>query len=418
MADMVDRLAKLIIVSLLIALLNSNAVLAISDAQKQVLNNNSLFFNVDTGGGGTGSGCSDSSLVGGDNYEKAYNFMVGKGLPGQAAAGVLGNWTYESHVDPTAQQKAGAWQNMDPKVYESAVGIVQWDGPRRVAIINAAKAAGFSLSDLENGAPGLLAFELNYFLNELTTTYPGTYAELQKETNAGQAAKDFLIGYENSLAATNPVFYKEAQRMAAAEQLYAKYGSGGGGGAGSDCIIGRGTDCTNVSGDAKILCEAEKYQGIYYDMGGGHQGYTAFIAGCPDPSNPPNNVPYGGPNGGSPSPCATDCSGLVNVAVDEAFNLDYGWYVSNSTGEMIGAGNQYWKPIPISQAQAGDIVTTNAGGGTPGDGHVEIVVKVQGNSVSTFGSHSPGKQTGQVNSSASYWTSGAWHWTGPGSSGS
>lgn len=166
---------------------------------------------------------------------------------------------------------------------------------------------------------------------------------------------------------------------------------------------------TTASGNMAILCEAEKYSGIYYKLGGGH-GYSAFRQACPEnaissaaSSSTPNN----------PGPCATDCSGLVSVAVDAVFNKSYAWTVLG-TGRMSLDGSNpdpNWKSIPIAQASAGDIVTTHIP-----DAHVEIVDHVSGSTVYTFGSHSPGKRTGAINASSSYWVDGAWRWVGAGGS--
>jgi hypothetical protein len=183
---------------------------------------------------------------------------------------------------------------------------------------------------------------------------------------------------------------------------------------------GGGTpDCTNAVGDAKILCAAEAYSGIYYEYGGAHvEGYEAFAGNCPDPSNPIDNKPHGGPiNGdpgldsGNPGPCGLDCSSLVSVAVDSAFGLDYMWAVLN--GVMVGDGSGSWKSIDISQATPGDIVTI-AGN----DPHVEIVMSVDAanNTVQTFGAHETGQVIGPAGPfSFSTWSGGAWEWTGQGS---
>jgi hypothetical protein len=104
-------------------------------------------------------------------------------------------------------------------------------------------------------------------------------------------------------------------------------------------------------------------------------------------------------------PCATDCSGLVSMSVDQAFNLTYDWTVA---GTMNGAGSNYWQPIPITSVQAGDIVTTSE--------HVEIVdhYDASTHTLYTFGSHYTGTQTGPVSAGLGYYT-GAYEWTGPGS---
>ncbi|MGH7234158.1 MAG: hypothetical protein ACREF7_01800, partial [Candidatus Saccharimonadales bacterium] len=116
------------------------------------------------------------------------------------------------------------------------------------------------------------------------------------------------------------------------------------------------TSCTSssgtVTGDAAILCAAETYNGIYYSWGGGHQGYTEFRASCPLSSV---SAAASSSTATDPGPCATDCSGLVSIAVNQAFNSTaYSWVV-NGEGVMEGSGAQYWQSIPIAQAQAGDI---------------------------------------------------------------
>lgn len=168
----------------------------------------------------------------------------------------------------------------------------------------------------------------------------------------------------------------------------------GAGGCSSNCSSGS-------AGNAAILCEAQKYKDIYYQLGGGHQAYSTFRQACPEEAIA---AAAASSSAADPGPCATDCSGLVSVAVDAAFGQNYVWTV---TGPMVGDGAEYWQSIPIAQAQAGDIVTTSE--------HVEIVERVSGSAIYTFGSHHTGTQTGEVNTSLDYW-SAAYRWTGPGSS--
>jgi len=174
------------------------------------------------------------------------------------------------------------------------------------------------------------------------------------------------------------------------------------GGSGGSCAAAGGA----TTGDAAILCEAQKYDGIYYKFGGGHSAYTTFRQGCPVASV---SGAAAASTAGSPGPCATDCSGLVTVAVNAAFGQKYAWTSSNSDGRMIGAGAESWRSITISQAQPGDIVTRSATGA-----HVEIVDHVDGSKIYTFGSHRTGTKTGLITTPLTYW-SAAWHWTGSGS---
>ena len=115
-----------------------------------------------------------------------------------------------------------------------------------------------------------------------------------------------------------------------------------------------------------------------------------------------NNDPGG--YSGNPSPCATDCSGLVGIAVDAAFNQNSNiWGVSN----FFTSGD--WESIPLSQIAPGDIVTQ-------GTDHVEIVYNYNPTSgvLETFGSHETGTKTGVVDSTLSSWTN-AFRYIGSGS---
>lgn len=175
------------------------------------------------------------------------------------------------------------------------------------------------------------------------------------------------------------------------------------------------SDCGSASGDGAILACAQPYAGIYYEWGGGHDylikkgGITAFEHACPDPSNPPNNRATGGPvidggQSGNPSPCATDCSGLVSIAVDLAFQQNFNWDVAS-----LQSDTKDWKKISINSIQGGDVVTI-------GSEHVEIVDHYDSTSkvLYTFGSHSTGTKTGEAQSSLSLWTGGAYRYIGPG----
>jgi len=79
----------------------------------------------------TGDTVSDIAITGGDNEEKAWNYLTGKGLTSEQAAGVMGNITVESHFDPRASN-AGNY-----------IGIAQWSANSRwPALVRWAKDKG------------------------------------------------------------------------------------------------------------------------------------------------------------------------------------------------------------------------------------------------------------------------------------
>lgn len=208
-----------------------------------------------------------------------------------------------------------------------------------------------------------------------------------------------------------------------AQQLIAKYydstaavplpvsfnGIGTGSPGSISAACGGSVQCASgATGTAAILCAAQKYAGIWYEYGAGHAGRAAYVQGCQDPSNPLDNQAHGKIGGdgsdGNPSPCAVDCSSLVSMAVDDAFNQSFDWDVAS-----LEADHANWKKIDLSQAQPGDVVTYETE-------HIEIFVSRNASSgvVTTFGAHYTGTQTGQVDNQPGYFDA-AYRYIGPGS---
>jgi cell wall-associated NlpC family hydrolase len=72
---------------------------------------------------------SGSLVSGNSEKEKIWNYLVGKGLTSEQAAGVMGNMKKESQLVPTSHQNASG--NVWHSDYSFAWGLAQWDGGRR-----------------------------------------------------------------------------------------------------------------------------------------------------------------------------------------------------------------------------------------------------------------------------------------------
>lgn len=325
------------------------------------------------------------------NAKTAFAFFVSKGYTAQQSAGLVGNFMQESgpSVDPTDTNSIGAH------------GIAQWLGGRLTGLRTFAAAQGSPVDNLNT--------QLNYVIHELNTSEGQAKAQLKQTHTVKDAADAIFTYYERPGDTTEPDREQNAAQVFS--QLSGQVNQASIDTTSSDGICsstgGAMVNCTSATGTEKILCEAKAYDGIYYRWGGGHQGYDAFVKGCPDPSRAPNNHPHGAPsdptNGGlsgNPSPCATDCSGLVSVATDAAFNQKFVWTVSTLQG------SSQWKRIGMGSVKPGDVVTK-------GNYHIEIVDHLNGNVIFTFGSHETGTKTSLINSSLSSW-SGAYHYVGPG----
>ena len=358
-----------------------------------------------------------TTLSGSDPEEKVWNYLKAQGLSDAQAAGVMGNIQQESGFNPSAHQTPGAWTNMGTGSNQ-AVGLVQWDGGNRPAMIKAAEAAGLTLQDLETSSDKNLSFQLQYMWKQMQGTSPtgvkNMLAGLQVISSVTAAANYFNLKFESGSDPPAPQNPAVGIREYNAQQILKKYGgSGGGPGVGSGsgtggCTTttpsGSGGNCSTGTGDAKIYLCAVRYDPASYSesalgnhMPGGNPQWIKQV--CPAAASPTGKI--------TPS-CFLDCSGLVNIAVYDAFgyNLE-----ENTTVERADIG-RLWKVIPFSQIQEGDIIQPGAEAG----GHVEIIERVQGHTIYTFGAHtSNAPQPDQV-SHVSYAASGGdlyLHWIGP-----
>jgi len=182
------------------------------------------------------------------------------------------------------------------------------------------------------------------------------------------------------------------------------------------CATLTSAQCTNTgttpTPGEEILCAAQAFQGLYYEYGGGHAGRAAFEAACSSPQAKPDNQPTGGPSidggqHGNPSPCAVDCSGLVSMAVDSAFNQTYDWTVADITN------SPQWQKITnvttasdMSQAQPGDALTV-------GTDHVELFVSYTGGTLTTFGAHHTGTEDGDTSPLSPTYYDAIYRYIGP-----
>ena len=191
------------------------------------------------------------TTITGDYQKSAFLFLVGKGLSPAGAAGVVGNLIVESGVDPNDEEvKHASWTNMTSDS-NFGVGIAQWDGSRRPTLIRTAESQGITLQDLQNFAKDknvsdkVLAFELAYLWQELTTQYQPTYDKLKTASDAAQAAVDFEEGYEKAAGGG-----RQDIRAQDAVAVLAKYGAGVQASPGSTTTSSPGCGAAGTGGSA------------------------------------------------------------------------------------------------------------------------------------------------------------------------
>ena len=130
-------------------------------------------------------------IVGNSNAEKIFLYLTGKGLTGQQAAGVLGNFQQESGFDPAIiQGGAIADENYTP-VNEVGFGIAQWTfTDRQAPLMELAKSSGRSITDL--------GLQLDFLWQELNTTHKRALETLKAAPDPEPAAFVFHRDFEGS----------------------------------------------------------------------------------------------------------------------------------------------------------------------------------------------------------------------------
>ncbi|HSX43006.1 MAG TPA: phage tail tip lysozyme [Candidatus Saccharimonadales bacterium] len=212
------------------------------------------------GNGNSASGYIATAPQGSTNPDKIWYFLTQEvHMTPAAAAGIMGNLNQESGMDPTSEQRPGAWEDMSSRNIneggKGGVGIVQWDGGRRPAYINYALQHG---ADKKNIVPQLnyLWYEMNHDQNAVLkggdwkgVHYPG----LTGIKDPHQAAVSFHALYERSGDSASGI----EERARDAVKYYAKYTGDGsfnttvGGTAPATCTGGtvgtvNGTNCASI----------------------------------------------------------------------------------------------------------------------------------------------------------------------------
>lgn len=229
---------------------------------------------VSTGGACTGGG----TLTGSDDEEKIWNFLTGKGLSAEQAAGVMGNIAVESaHTWSPAvhQTTADPWNT----AYGNGFGIAQWDGTRRYD-----PPSGGILGSMRKNQPNLvqyidpsydprntpkkaipqtdedtmLAFELNFLYQEGNSRIAQSsgFPQGKSEWNVLKTINnidDATVFWHNDFEVSSDTPQEVLQnRGGDAHDVYNKYGGkSGSGGTSSD------SSCADTSGiTATVLAYA------------------------------------------------------------------------------------------------------------------------------------------------------------------
>lgn len=127
-----------------------------------------------------------------------YDYLTSKyELSPAVASGILGNMMTESSLKTHAYNPG-----------EGAIGLCQWEGPRRTALERFAASEGKPVTDWH--------VQVDFMMHELKTSESGAFARLQQAQTPAQAAAIFDKYFERSSGQAR------GQRMANAENIHQK----------------------------------------------------------------------------------------------------------------------------------------------------------------------------------------------------
>ncbi|MCA9327359.1 hypothetical protein KDA14_02405 [Candidatus Saccharibacteria bacterium] len=194
--------------------------------------------NSDFGCSATGS----TSLVGGDNEEKVWNYLRGQGLTPVATAGIMGNFEQESSgFDPAAKESKytmalpAIYPKSDPK-RRVGYGIAQWTyDTRQDGLFAKMDEAGLqdyygegwghperdkTMSARDNDA--LLLLELNYAWEQDSTTIKGLKDKLNEITTE-KGDKGTAVFFHNAYEGSGDNASQIQERVTSATKILGKY---------------------------------------------------------------------------------------------------------------------------------------------------------------------------------------------------
>lgn len=147
-------------------------------AQQQAQQNagsNSSANGQQAGSGNTSTGSGNAQVTESDNASIIWNFLIANGFTQYQAAGILGNWWVESHLNPAAVEPNGIGH-----------GLGQWFFVRWTNLSNYAAQKGQPWSSLN--------LQLEFFIYEWYQYYSKTFTG--NESSASEAARAFYRKWE------------------------------------------------------------------------------------------------------------------------------------------------------------------------------------------------------------------------------
>jgi hypothetical protein len=329
------------------------------------------YYNPSSSNSTSSCGSGTITLSGNDNIQETFNYFVSQGLTAIQSAGIVGNLLLESEGTMNPEIVEGGSTQADPSNLTTDVqgyGIAQWTPGDKIISL----AQEYNITTPVNQ----LATQLQILWDYISS---GGSSSIVAGLKALSTTTDTTTYFQDNLEKPNSLTASINERINYANGVLKKYGglSVGGGSAnvpgGCQSSVDCTTNGTKITGNAEIACDVLKYDPISYSEAM-HSSGSVFHQNCP----------VIGPS------CATDCSGLVNLALYDVFGNDGNW----TTYTMVSEANSLsttknFEIIQFNQLAPGDFMQ-------PNPGHVVIIESVSGDTLNTFAANNNSPGTSQA----------------------
>lgn len=174
-----------------------------------------------------------------------FDFLGGKPMTLNQAAGVIGNWGQESGYMSSAIQRIGSSPETSAETIRSlgdaggtGVGLAQWDRGRRVALLDFAQKNGRQWHDM--------GLQLDYFKYELDQTSEGAFLLAKGFNNPANDAVQNMIAFELGFERAGKPMYGSREQFT--KDFLAQWNGGyGGGQTGGSCVMGSSVNALDTS---------------------------------------------------------------------------------------------------------------------------------------------------------------------------
>lgn len=286
-----------------------------------------------------------------------FAFLGNKPMTLNQVAGIIGNWSQESQVNPKLTQSgfiASTATNQQIIALGGAggkaIGLAQWDGGRRTALANFAESQGKHWSDIN--------VQLEYLKTELDG-WEGANLVSGGFNDPSKSAKDLVLIFEEKFERAGiPAM---DNRYAGADKFLSNYKGGGGyvgGSSGGSCITGTTVDSSDlvqlaVSMSYPSSPESKVGPG---DPDGVNKAKPEYIAAKKEAQEKTSADPM-------PTLYAS-CDRFVATVIRLTRDPDLPWGDTSAQAAYLAKSPKWQQYSQRSQAQAGDIWVTR------GKGHI------------------------------------------------